>query len=126
MKWNEFDSKIKIAMVLMLLSAAMPIGALITFLYMFSTGIPIFVYIFSVGWIILFFVCFRNLKYGMIGGIIWGIVSAIGPFGPILAGFPNLLAEALSIPICPFAAIQIIISLVIIYLCFTIYRKIGK
>ncbi len=126
MRWNEFNSKTKTIMTLMLVAAAMPIGTLVIFLLMFDQGIPWFVYILSLGWIIFFLFCFKNLKHGIIGGIIWAILSALAPIGPILAGVPNPLSEALDVPICPFAATQIVISLVIIYLGYSEYRELKR
>ena len=129
MKMKKFDSKVKNVTILMCLGAAIPIIALIC-LYILGHKVSLDIYlasgIVSVGWISLFFLCLKNLKYGILIGIVWGLVNIIGPLRMMVVGSTTPLAEALGLPICPFAIASAVIGLVIACLCYSFYRKLRK
>jgi len=115
MTWQQFPLTIKTALILMLINACIPIIASVTFSQVLKKSPPIFIHLLSVIWIALFLVSFKNLRYALIGAIIWGIIQSIGSMIPILKGVCPL--PYLGLPICPFPAIGIVISLIMVFLC---------
>jgi hypothetical protein len=115
MAWGHFSLITKITLILMLVSASLPIVALFTFSIILKRGAPIFLPLISIVWVTLFVLSFKDTNYGFIGGIIWGGVGAIFPLIIILKGI-NPLAD-LGFRVCPFAAIGAVISATIAILC---------
>jgi hypothetical protein len=125
---ENIDSKVRIAFVLMWLGVAIPIVAIAT-LYLLTHRVAVYVYIFSgitsAGWMGLFFLCLRNLKYGMLAGAVWGLVNAIGASWTVARG-QTPLSEALGLPICPLAIASALIGLVMVYLGYSSYKDLRK
>jgi hypothetical protein len=123
MKWKDLTLKAKWALIMML-AAIFPALAGITIAEgVFGASVPLFVYALPAIWIILFLISLVRLRAGLVGGIIWGIMTLFIPIFPILKGIKNPIAEALGLPVCPFIIIGVIISGVVIYLCVKAYYE---
>jgi hypothetical protein len=90
---------------------------------LYEQAAPPFVYALPTIWVILFLVSLVNLRAGLIAGIIWGVMNLFIPIIPILQGIKNPIADALGIPVCPFAMLGTMLSVVIIYLCSRAYKE---
>ena len=110
MKWKELSLKAKWALVLMLVATIPAIAGIAIAAGVFGESAPPFVYALPAVWVILFFVSLARLKAGLIAGIIWSVMNLFIPIIPILQGIKNPIADALGIPICPFATLGIILS----------------
>jgi hypothetical protein len=109
----------------MMLVAIFPgVGGVIVGIAVFGETAPPFVYVMSAIWLILFFVSLARLKAGLIAGIVYAVINLFGPLFIVQQGIRSSLARALSIPICPFAIVGVVISAVLIYLCLRAYKEI--
>jgi hypothetical protein len=112
------STRAKSILVLMLLEAGIPIGSMVAFALLFGQGVPAFVYVIPVIWIALFVLSFAKLRWAITGAIIMAILGIIIPIVPLALKVPNPLAQAVGLPICPFALAGIVVSIVIIPLAF--------
>lgn len=123
MKWRKLSLKAKWALVLMLAATVPAIAGIAIAAGVYGQTAPPFVYGLPAVWVILFLVSLVYLKAGLISGIVWGIMNLFIPIIPILQGIKNPIADALGIPICPFALFGVILSVAIIYLCSMAYKE---
>jgi hypothetical protein len=113
-----FSIKVKSILALMLVQAGLPIAVVVLFAVLFGQGVPAFVYAFPIVWMVLFSLAFAKLRWAIIGAIIMAIVGIITSIIPAALKVPNPLAQAVGLPICPFALAGIVVSIVIIPLAF--------
>jgi len=109
-----FSVRVKSILILMLVQAGLPIVAMILFALLFAQGVPVFVYAIPVVWIVLFVLAFARLRWAIIGAIVMAIVGIIGSIIPAALQVPNPVAEALGLPVCPFALAGIVASIIIL------------
>ena len=113
-----FSIKAKSILALMLVQAGLPIAAVILFAVLFGQGVPAFIYAFPIVWIVLFGLAFAKLRWAIIGAIIIAIVGIITSIIPAALKAPSPLAQAVGLPICPFALAGVVASIIILPLAF--------
>ena len=123
MNWRELSLKAKWALIMMLVATVPGIAGIAIAASVYGQTAPPFVYALPAVWVILFLVSLANLKTGLIAGIVWGIMNLFIPIIPILQVIKNPIADALGMPICPFALLGIILGVVIIYICSMAYKE---
>ena len=108
----------------MMLVAIVPgVAGIVIVRLAFGETAPPLVYALPVIWLVLFFVSLARLKVGLIAGVVWAVINLFAPVAIVLQGIRNSLAEALGLPVCPFAIVGAVISAVIIYLCLMAYKE---
>jgi hypothetical protein len=120
------SARAKSILVLMLVEAGLPIGSMVAFALLFGQGVPAFVYVIPIIWIALFILSFAKLRWAIIGAIIMAVLGIIVPIIPAALKVPNPLAQAVGLPLCPFALAGIIVSIAIIPLAFKTLREIRS
>ena len=123
MIWGDLSSKAKWVLVMMLVAIFPGVAGIVVGMVAFGETAPPFVYVLPAIWLILFFVSLARLKAGLIGGIVWAVITLFAPALVALQGIRSSLAQALGIPVCPFAIMGAVISAMLIYLCLRAYRE---
>jgi len=108
----------------MLLSVIPGLAGISISAFIFGQGVPVFVYILPIIWVILFLISLKRLRLGLMGGIVWGVMNLFISIIPVMMGVENPIAKALDIPICPFALLGMILSLAVIYFCVSAYEEV--
>lgn len=122
MVWQGLSSNAKWALCLMLVATLPPVAGATVAIVQFGEPVPIFVYILPVIWVLLFVVSMFKLRIGLTSGIVWAVINICIPGIMLLRGVRCPIAEAWGLPVSPFAAVGVLISIAIIYFCIKAYR----
>lgn len=123
MKWRDLPLKAKWALSMMVVAIFPGLAGITISVGVFGKSPSLFVYVLPVIWLILFLISMVRLRTGLIGAIVLAVINLFILIVIILMGIKSPIADALGIPICPFAIIGMVISAAVIYLSVKAYRE---